>query len=249
VRRRRVLTGLVAVASTVGAVGACGGGDAGEPVVLLAAGDVGAAPFTSPAADPPTRSLADFAAAVPDVAVDPDEPLQVGVRRGDEPRLFAADRGPEVCDRARLAASLQGAPSVATAFAAAVGVDLGELDDWVGTTTAVVLTGDVRITAHRYDAGVADAYQAVLQRGTAVLIDELGQPTVRCLSGGPLAQAEPVRGEVRFEGEPWRGFRAADLSTIAAAPDPVERFVLADVESGADIERPAGDAGEDAAID
>jgi len=54
----------------------------------------------------------------------------------------------------------------------------------------VTLTRDTQVTNNFYSDGSAEAYQAILPKGTAVLADESGKPVARCRSGSPLA--EPV---------------------------------------------------------
>ncbi len=55
----------------------------------------------------------------------------------------------------------------------------------------VTLTKDTQLTNHSFTAGDAKAYQAILQKGTAVLVDKDGKPVTRCRCGNPLK--EPVK--------------------------------------------------------
>ena len=72
--------------------------------------------------------------------------------------------------------------------------------------TAVLTATDVRVTDHGLVDGRAEPRQAVLQVGTAILIDEFGVPAVRCQSGSPLRPPMPVDGPVRYAGGKWETF-------------------------------------------
>ena len=50
----------------------------------------------------------------------------------------------------------------------------------------VTLTRDTQVTNHSFEGGRAVAFQAILQAGTAVLVDKYGEPVVRCRCGNPL---------------------------------------------------------------
>ena len=50
----------------------------------------------------------------------------------------------------------------------------------------VTLTRDTRVTNHSFVNGRAVGYQAILAAGTSVLVDDYGNPVVRCRCGNPL---------------------------------------------------------------
>ncbi len=54
------------------------------------------------------------------------------------------------------------------------------------------LTRDTQVTTHSYEGGEAKAYQAILRKGTAVLVDESGKPVARCVCGNPLSEPEDL---------------------------------------------------------
>jgi hypothetical protein len=219
-------------------LGACGGDDPTE-VILIGAGDSGAGAFTSPVAEPPTRSLADFGADAPDTTV-PDDAIAVTVRNGDEPGLYAGRQDEEACDRALLADRLNSAPTVAAAWATIVGVRPGELASAIEASTGVETTVDLRVTVHRWVDGAAVGEQAVLQAGTAVLVHADGTPLARCLSGAPLLPAAAVSGAIAFSGPAWPGFAADRLYTVRPAAAPVAVLELVDLATGGRVVRPVG---------
>jgi hypothetical protein len=220
------------------ALAACGGDDPVE-VVLIGAGDVGPGAFTSPVADPPTRSLADFGGDAPDTTV-PDDAIAVTVHNGDEPGLYAGSEDDEACDRALLVERLTGAPTVSAAWAAVVGVELDAVAAVIEASTGVETTVDLRVTAHRWVDGDAVADQAVLAAGTAVLVRADGTPLARCLSGAPLSPAAAVSGGITFSGSAWPGFAADRLHTVRPATAPVAVLELVEPDTGARVVRPVG---------
>lgn len=237
--RRRAVRPLIGLAlAAVFALGACGGDEPTE-VVLVGAGDIGAGAFTSPVADAPTRSLADFGAGAPDTSV-PDDALAVTVRSGDEPGLYAGREGEDVCDRPLLAERLAGAPTVATAWAAVVGIETDHVEATIEASTGVETTVDLRVTSHRWIDGDVVAEQAVLAVGTAVLVRADGTPLARCLSGAPLSPAAAVSGAITFSGTAWPGFAADRLSTVRPADQPVAVLELVDPDTGERVVRPVG---------
>jgi hypothetical protein len=217
-------------------LGACGGDDPVE-VVLIAADDVGSGAFTSPVADEPTRSLADFGAGAPDTTV-PEGAIAVSVRDGDEPGLYAGKDGDEACDRDLFVQRLTGAPTVAAAWAAVVGIDVDEVRAVVEASTGVETTVDLRVTAHRWVDGDVVADQAVVAAGTAVLVRADGAPLARCLSGAPLLPAAAVSGAITFRGDAWPGFAADRLHTVRPAAAPGTSLTLVDPDTGERVVRP-----------
>jgi hypothetical protein len=220
------------------ALGACGGDDPVD-VVLVGAGDIGAGAFTSPVAEAPIRSLADFGADAPDTTV-PDDAIAVTVRTGDEPGLYAGGEDEEACDRALLAERLTGAPTVAAAWAAVVGIEPDQVAAAIEASTGVETTVDLRVTAHRWVDGDAVADQAVLAAGTAVLVRADGTPLARCLSGAPLLPAAAVSGAIAFSGTAWPGFAADRLHTVRPAEFPAAVLELVDPQTGGRVARPVG---------
>ncbi|MFN3219131.1 MAG: DUF6777 domain-containing protein [Acidimicrobiales bacterium] len=237
--RRRAVRPLIGLAlAAVFALGACGGDEPTE-VVLVGAGDIGAGAFTSPVAEAPTRSLADFGADAPDTTV-PDDAIAVTVRSGDEPGLYAGSEDDEACDRTLLAERLTGAPTVATAWAAVVGVEADQVATTIEAATGVETTVDLRVTSHRWVDGDVVADHAVLAAGTAVLVRADGTPLARCLSGAPLLPAAAISGAITFSGTAWPGFAADRLSTVRPAEAPAAALELVDPDTGGRVVRPVG---------
>jgi hypothetical protein len=157
--------------------------------------------------------------------------------------VFAGTQGVAPCAPDQLIEGLDLTTPEAVAWADIQEIDVPSIPAFVGGLTATVLTADTRITDHRFVDGEAVPSQAVLQVGTGVLIDEFGEPQVRCSSGSPLAPPEAVEGATRYVGPAWETFEPAATVAVVATPDPVDEFVLTDVAGGPDFIRPVGSSG------
>lgn len=245
--RRAIVTGAIVLALVAGvaALLAIASGDSTPPartVVLLAADAVGADPF-APSGEPTSQpTFAEAGTATTQPRGDDAVALQ-GVR-GSRQGLYAAPRGESPCERDPLVATLGGEPELARAWSEAAGIDITDLSEYVSSLTPVILTEDTRVTDHTFAGGSAVARQAVLQRGTAVLVNEFGVPRVRCPSGSPLLGPRAVATDVEYTGSPWPGFDLEATRVVVDAPQPIERFTVQDVGSGPAFVRPAGTAGE-----
>jgi hypothetical protein len=156
--------------------------------------------------------------------------------RGAEPGLYTAARDEPTCDVDQLGELLlvEGGDEpdpVAVAWFAAIArnIDGSEHEDYLDGLTAVRLRLDTRVVAHGFVDGAAVAYPAVLQAGTAVLVDEMGVPRVRCTGGTPLGEADPASGMSREAtldldarasnpDAAWAGFDPAAVVVVEARP-------------------------------
>jgi hypothetical protein len=147
------------------------------------------------------------------------------------------------CHRDDIAAALADDDDRAEAFAERLGAD--DVDAALADLTPVVLLNDTRVTDYGFSDGEVVARQAVLQEGTAVMVDDRGVPRVRCASGNPLGEPGDIEGDPTLTGEPWSTFVEDKVVTIDPGEEPVELFVLTDVESGEVFTRPVGSEGDD----
>jgi hypothetical protein len=97
-----------------------------------------------------------------------------------------------VCDREQLIAFLEANPDKRRAWAEALGIDPDTTADYIRKLKPVTLTQDTRVTNHRFENGRAVPIQSILPAGTAVLVDEDGNPRVRCRCGNPLLEPTAV---------------------------------------------------------
>ncbi|GAA2533076.1 MULTISPECIES: DUF6777 domain-containing protein [Streptomyces] len=215
-----------------------GGAEAGGGEIFLqAANATGPDPFTGSTAEdgsPPPVTPSPAAESGPANALR-------GVQ-GGRPGLYGGTRDVSSCDVERQIEFLREVPDKNEAFASVAGVRPSEVPSHLRSLTPLQLRMDTRVTNHGYRDGAATSYQAVLQAGTAVLVDDRGVPRVRCACGNPLT--EPVeQAAPRHRGEPWPGFSPSNVVVVEPAPRPVEEFVVHDPDTGGWFERQPGDTG------
>ncbi|MGW0187662.1 DUF6777 domain-containing protein [Streptomyces sp. NPDC003362] len=179
-------------------------------------------------------------------------PAPGGLQQGDAPGLYGGTKQPEICDVERLEEFLTdpGNDRKAQAWATALDLSTGEIPDFLDRLTPVLLRTDTLVKNHDYKKGKAVPFDALLQAGIAILVDERGLPAVKCSCGNPL---RPFEGDarkisVRFEdgNAEWRDFDRSSVVAVRPAPQVLDRLVLVDVEDpGRGIHRPAGTTGED----
>jgi hypothetical protein len=114
-----------------------------------------------------------------------------------------------------------------------------DIATYVGELTSVILQSDTRVTNHAFSGGRAKAFQSVLQRGTAVMIDTHGVPRTRCASFGPLIPPSPA-GSPKYRGTEWEGFEKTKLVAVTPGRRAAETFQLIDIHTSKSIEVFAG---------
>jgi hypothetical protein len=230
----RLLALLMTACTAAAALAACSKGG-GKEVLLEAAADRGPDAFatTIKHVAPPTT----VQAAVPTTAVSGGT-----VRRasGTAPGLYGGTQNIGSCDVDQMVEFLAKNADKAAAWAASQGIAVGDLGDYLKGLTPVVLRVDTRVTNNGFAGGKATPRQAVLQAGTAVLIDAKGVPRAKCACGNPLQP--PVTGDATYSGTKWPGFSAAAVVAVSPGPVEVDRFTLTDPK-GTQFTRPVGGNG------
>lgn len=206
-----------------------------EPVATLA--DYAARPATDPAVDPelvpegaaPDPVPAESVRALVEAAEQASVPLLVGTRPG----VYGGTRDEASCDADQLVAFLADDEAAATAWAGVHGIAVDEIAAFVADLTPLRLTRDTLVLNHRFVDGEAEPRQTVLQRGEAVMVDDSGTPRVKCSSGNPLLapDAPELLADGDVGGEPWDGFDPSTVGVIVPADQPVEEFVVVDVDT------------------
>ncbi|MFC5993598.1 DUF6777 domain-containing protein [Pseudonocardia hispaniensis] len=133
------------------------------------------------------------------------------------PGLFGVP-GDGGCNAQRLAEDLQADQGRARAWANALGVRPDTIATVTAGLTPVVLRADAGVVEHGFAGGAGTTYSAVLQAGTAVLVDDRGEPKVKCVSGNPLTAAPPF-GQANYVGAPWRYFQPSSIAYVRPAQD------------------------------
>ncbi|MFJ9624804.1 DUF6777 domain-containing protein [Streptomyces sp. NPDC101181] len=248
-RFRRVV--LAALSAGV-LLAAAGCGDAGDRTTkgttgTAEAGDVLLQPLAAPGPGPFSASTARTAPSpsAPDApdGAKPADPRTAHPVSGAAPGLYGGTRSVAACDVERQTRFLTGDKEKAAAFAGAADIEAVQIPGYLKSLTPVTLRLDTQVTNHGYGSGTATAFQAVLQAGTAVLVDSRGVPRVRCACGNPLKPPVAADGEAVHRGERWSGYDPARIAAVQPSPQALTGLVIVDADDNSWIERTAGDSG------
>ncbi|MCC3773172.1 DUF6777 domain-containing protein, partial [Streptomyces sp. UNOC14_S4] len=206
-------------------------------VYLQAANADGMDPFTQSTAKEPA----------PQATASPSAPAGTGSSgkrsvQGSAPGLYGGTQGAASCDVDRQITYLTEDQTKARAFAFAAGIEAGNIPDWLRGLTSLQLRSDTRVTDHGFRNGSATSFQAVLQAGTAVLVDNRGMPRVRCACGNPLGPPSSASGTPK--GKTWHAYRSENVITVVPADAAMDAFVVYDPQTGHWFQRPVGTQGD-----
>ncbi|HMQ27815.1 MAG TPA: hypothetical protein PKA98_17625, partial [Acidimicrobiales bacterium] len=213
--------------------------EAGE-VFLAPATEIGDDPFTDSVANPRNRSVASQGT----TGTSAGGPLEVRSAAGSQPGLYGGTQNQAQCDRRQMIDFLQANPEKGRAWAGVQGIGFDQLEDYILDLTSMQLRTDTRVTNHGFRDGRATSFQAVLQAGTAVLVDRQGIPRARCACGNPLTPPTAVTARPTFRGPQWTGFSASSL-TVIQIDVTIDIFVITDIDTGDPFTRPPGTDGDD----
>ncbi|HET6359948.1 DUF6777 domain-containing protein [Streptomyces sp.] len=168
-----------------------------------------------------------------------------GVYKGDKAGLYGGTLRKSSCDVRKLISFLKKPENreKAKAWAEVLDIDdVNKIEAYLKKLTPVLLGNDTLVRNHGFKKGNANAYDAVLEAGTAVLIDVLGLPVVKCNCGNPLASTGTGLGDIEldFKGKKWK-YEKKRAVKVDKSPQKQTVVVIVDVdEAGKDIERPPG---------
>ncbi|MFI6977605.1 DUF6777 domain-containing protein [Embleya sp. NPDC050154] len=225
---------FTACALLLGAASGCADAKVSK-VVGVVAGDLGADPFFS------VNFGLDALGLRPKVSA--------AKLSGDTPGLFGGSNKARICDKEQLIQFLGLAANLvpATRWMKVLKVaGTPAIRAFVTRLTPVVLRTDTLVRNHTLKNGALVAFDAILQAGTAVLIDELGQPVVKCNCGNPLAGPEKDAAHVRLDtaDASWKR-TGSKPTTVKKAKQPVKTFVITDpTRPDLAVARPPGSAGD-----
>lgn len=163
---------------------------------------------------------------------------------GSAPGLYGGTQDQTSCDPEKLVNFLESDPDKAAAWAEVQGIEPGGIRAFVAGLTPVLLRRDTRVLNHGYRDGRPTPRPAVLQAGTAVLVDDFGVPRVKCACGNPLDEPPAVTTATTYTGTRWTGFDPAGV-VVVRADVRVDVFVLVDVRTGNPFRRPTATKGGD----
>ncbi|MFJ3814173.1 DUF6777 domain-containing protein [Streptomyces sp. NPDC090056] len=196
--------------------------------------------------DPFTRSTARSTGSAPPATLPPRSgSAEAGTPQvsGSAPGLYGGTRSVASCDVEQQVRYLSGEPAKNAAFASVLRISANEVPGYLRSLTPLQLRADTRVTNHGFRNGSATTYQAVLQSGTAVLVDDRGVPRVRCACGNPLTEPVPQKNP-RTTGTAWPGYSSDQVVAVAPSPKVVNVFVVYDPEDGDWFARKHGDTGD-----
>lgn len=221
-----LVAGVLLLALVAGAFLFWNPGRSSAAVQLEPAAEAGPDPFVD-AAD--SSGPAVFADSVRATVVERTSttPLDgtTGVRTapGDAEGFYGTSPEVPACDVDALVSGLAGDATTAAAWAQARGIAPAAIPDHLAGLFPVYLTVDTVVTNHRFDGSGIVPFVAVLQAGTAVLVDAWGLPAVRCACGNPLLPPTPTDlSGATFTGTAWDGFDVSGVHSVSAASAPVE---------------------------
>jgi hypothetical protein len=160
------------------------------------------------------------------------------------PGLYGGTRNYKTCDARKLVAFLQQNPAKASAWASTLGVSTTDIPQYVSRLTPVLLRTDTRVTNHGYVNGLADSIQSVLEAGTAVFVNQYGEPVVKCYCGNPLTPPELLSAPV-YTGPLWASFTTINITIIEQSPTIINTYTLYDPNTGTEFKRSSGLHGHD----
>ncbi|MFC8513106.1 DUF6777 domain-containing protein [Streptomyces sp. NPDC057257] len=196
--------------------------------------------------DPFTASTAEDSSAAPVSASPATESAPANAVRGVDggaAGLYGGSRNVSSCDVEKQIKYLQADPAKNQAFASVEGIQPAGVPAYLRSLTPVQLRMDTRVTNHGYRNGAATSYQAVLQSGTAVLVDGHGVPRARCACGNPLTPPVAQQTTPRPTGDSWASYRPSNVVVVTPAPQIINIFVIYDSDDDAWIARHRGDTG------
>lgn len=171
-----------------------------------------------------------------------------GVHEGGAEGLYGHTPQEVPCDKDALIAQLRADEDKGRAWAEALEISPDDIEREVHEMTPLVLRNDTLVTNHSYHGdGEWEGFLALMEAGTAVLVDEYGAPAVRCACGNPLREPEhggdPVQpedlpdigspeGEETYEGEAWDGAVPAASTVVAPSQERLTEIVATDLDTG-----------------
>ncbi|MET7383305.1 DUF6777 domain-containing protein [Streptomyces sp. NPDC005526] len=238
-RMALLVTAVVAVVVLAVVLTTTGDGSSARGEVFLqSAGEKGPDPFTG------STAKEDSAPPPSPVPTGPSQPANaVRSVQGGAPGLYGGTRNVSSCDVEQQIRALTADPAKNRAFASVARVRPGDVPGWLRSLTPLQLRMDTRVTNHGYRDGAATAYQAVLQAGTAVLVDDQGVPRVRCACGNPLTPPVAQKTAPRYVGGKWPSYRPQNVVVVTPSPKTVKNFVVFDLRHHDWFARTPGDTG------
>src|SRR5664280_1427603 len=165
-----------------------------------------------------------------------------GTSSGGTPGLYGGTLRQGSCDPRQMVAFLSAHPDKSAAWATVLGIRPADIAGYVASLAPVVLRSDVAVTNHGFTGGHVTSFPAVLQAGTAVLVDRYGSPVTKCFCGNPLTKPTAYS-RPTYTGARWPSFAPGGITIIQQTTVTIDSFTLVDRATGASFRRPSGSTG------
>jgi hypothetical protein len=156
------------------------------------------------------------------------------------PGLYGGTLNNSSCDRDKMLTFLKAHTDEGREWARVVGVQFANLDNYFAELTPVLLRADTAVTNHGFKNGKATDLQAVLQAGTAVLVDRYGAPVAKCYCGNPLSEPASYT-KPKYTGQTWSHWNPKTVIVVQKTTVVIEKFTLVDVKTNRPFDRVRGD--------
>jgi hypothetical protein len=173
------------------------------------------------------------------------QPAGTVTLEGGHVGLYGGTMNTMTCDKHQLAVFLQQNPDKAAAWSSVLGITTDQIPSYVDGLTPVLLRSDTLVTNHGYANGQATVIPAVLEAGTAVLVDDKGFPVTKCYCGNPLTPPTYYSPGYRptYYGATWQGFSGQSITIIQNNTTIINTFTLVDPKTRQPFSRPRGSDG------
>ncbi|MEI8082198.1 MAG: DUF6777 domain-containing protein [Actinomycetes bacterium] len=166
--------------------------------------------------------------------------------KGGKAGLYGGTMNTTQCDKAKLVAFLEANSDKATAWAGVQGIPVSSIATFVSKLTSVLLRSDTLVINHGFSGGRATTFESVLQAGTAVLVNDVGLPVVKCYCGNPLTAPPSTLGPARYHGPTWPGWTPGHVTIIENNVTVITSITVINVVNNQPFSRPTGsDGGQD----
>jgi hypothetical protein len=156
------------------------------------------------------------------------------------PGLYGGTLNNSSCDREKMLAFLKAHAAEGREWARVVGIQYSDLDSYFSELTPTLLRADTAVTNHGFKDGKATELQAVLQAGSAVLVDKYGAPVAKCYCGNPLSKPASYS-KPKYTGPTWTYWNPKTVIIVEKTTVVIEKFTMVDVKTNRPFERLRGD--------
>ncbi len=157
--------------------------------------------------------------------------------------LYGGTQDQASCDKTKLVAFLQANPDKAKVWAQTLAITPEQIPTYVASLTPLLLRSDTAVTNHGFENGKVTTFGSVLQAGTAVMVNDRGEPVVKCYCGNPLTPAPAKLQKVKYTGPTWPTFKPGAMTVVQSSPTVINNFVVVNVVNGQPFVRPASTDG------